>query len=173
MTVFVLFQIRSPARAGSGRESRASGRHSTAHMLGTSPQLDLDQRWTQVILSFHSFLEFLPAHDALSNRLYPFKWNLPKPSWVSSPVLFIYFSLKFFLIFIHFFFERQSVSGGGAEREGDPESKAGSRLRAASTEPNVGLQRPNHEIMTWAEVRCFTNTEPLRHPSSVLLKCSI
>ena len=32
------------------------------------------------------------------------------------------------------------MSRGGAEREGDPESKAGSRLQAVSTEPDVGLE---------------------------------
>ena len=37
------------------------------------------------------------------------------------------------------------MSGGVAEREGDTESEAGSRLRAVSTEPNVGL---DCEIMT-------------------------
>ena len=44
--------------------------------------------------------------------------------------------------------ERQSVSGGGAEREGDIESKAGCRLRAVSTEPNAGLEPTNREIVT-------------------------
>ena len=44
--------------------------------------------------------------------------------------------------------KRQSVSGGGAEREGDTESEAGSRLRAVSTEPNAGLELTDHEIMT-------------------------
>ena len=44
--------------------------------------------------------------------------------------------------------ERQSMSRGGAEREGDTESKAGSRLRAVSTEPKVGLELKSHEIMT-------------------------
>ena len=48
--------------------------------------------------------------------------------------------------------ERQSMSGGGAEREGDTESEAGSRLWAVSTEPDVGLELTNLEIMTWAEV---------------------
>ena len=37
----------------------------------------------------------------------------------------------------------QSVSRGGADREGDTESEAGSRLRAVSTEPNVGLKPTN------------------------------
>ena len=51
------------------------------------------------------------------------------------------------------------MSGGGAERERDThtESEAGSRLQAVSTEPNVGLKRTNHEIMTWAEVGRLTD----------------
>ena len=40
------------------------------------------------------------------------------------------------------------MSGGGAEREGDTESKAGSRLRAVSTEPDVRLEPTDREIMT-------------------------
>ena len=44
--------------------------------------------------------------------------------------------------------ERQSVGGGRAEREGDTESEAASRLQAVSTEPDVGLELTNHEIMT-------------------------
>ena len=64
----------------------------------------------------------------------------------------------FFLMFIYFWDrERQSMSGGGAEREGDTESKAGSRLWAVSTEPNVGLKLTDREIMTWAEVRRSTD----------------
>ena len=38
---------------------------------------------------------------------------------------------------------RMSMSRGGAEREGDTESEAGSRLRAVSTEPDVGLELTN------------------------------
>ena len=44
--------------------------------------------------------------------------------------------------------ERQSVSRGGAEREGDTESEAGSKLRAVGTEPDAGLELTNCEIMT-------------------------
>ena len=40
------------------------------------------------------------------------------------------------------------MSGGGAEREGDTESEAGSRLRAVSPEPDAGLELVNHEIVT-------------------------
>ena len=43
------------------------------------------------------------------------------------------------------------------DREGDTESKAGSRLWAVSTEPDEGLELTNHEIMTSSEVGCFTN----------------
>ena len=52
---------------------------------------------------------------------------------------------------------RQSVSGGGAEREGDTETKAGSRLQAVSTESNMGLKLTSREIMTWAKVECLTD----------------
>ena len=40
------------------------------------------------------------------------------------------------------------MSGLGVEREGDTESKAGSRLRAVSTEPDAGLELTNPEIRT-------------------------
>ena len=63
---------------------------------------------------------------------------------------------KFF--FSHWFiFERQNVSGGGAEREKDTEPKTGSRLWAVSTEPYVGLEPTDHKIMTWAEVGRLTD----------------
>ena len=44
--------------------------------------------------------------------------------------------------------ETWSMSGGEAEREGDAESEAGSRLRAISTEPEAGLELMNREIVT-------------------------
>ena len=47
-----------------------------------------------------------------------------------------------------FVLERQSMSKGGAEREGDTASEAGSRLRAVSTEPDAGLELTNWEIVT-------------------------
>ena len=49
------------------------------------------------------------------------------------------------------------MSEGGAEGEGDPESKAGSRPRAVSTEPDAGLELTDREIMTRAEVRRLTD----------------
>ena len=40
------------------------------------------------------------------------------------------------------------MSKGGAEREGDIESEAGSRLRAVSPEPDAGLELTDREIVT-------------------------
>ena len=40
------------------------------------------------------------------------------------------------------------MSRGGAERGGDTESEADSRLRAGSTEPDTGLKPTDYEIMT-------------------------
>ena len=59
-------------------------------------------------------------------------------------IFFFFFNVSSFLRDT----ERQSVNGRRAEREGDTESKAGSRLRPVSTEPDVGLELTNHKIMT-------------------------
>ena len=59
-------------------------------------------------------------------------------------------------MFIHFF-ERQRVSQGGAIREGDTESEAGSRLRAVSTELSTGLKLMDDEITTGAKVGRLTD----------------
>ena len=40
------------------------------------------------------------------------------------------------------------MSREGAEREGDTESEAGSRLRAVGPEPNAGLELTDCEITT-------------------------
>ena len=44
--------------------------------------------------------------------------------------------------------KRQSTSRGRAEREGDTESEAGSRLLAVSTESDAGLEPTDCKIMT-------------------------
>ena len=44
--------------------------------------------------------------------------------------------------------EIEHESGRGGEREGDPESEAGSGLQAISTEPDAGLEPTNRELMT-------------------------
>ena len=49
------------------------------------------------------------------------------------------------------------MNRGGAEREGDTESKTGSRLWAVSTELDAGLELMDREIMTWAEVGRLTD----------------
>ena len=56
----------------------------------------------------------------------------------------------FFFLIVCLFIERETGSkqGRGREREGDTESEAGSRLRAVSTEPDMGLEPTNCEIMT-------------------------
>ena len=56
-----------------------------------------------------------------------------------------------------YFWQRQSMNGGGSGREGDTESETGPRLWAVSTEPDVGLELTDREIMTWAEVRRLTD----------------
>ena len=49
------------------------------------------------------------------------------------------------------------MSRGGAEREGDTESEAGSRLGAASTETDARLDPSSHEIVTRTVVAGLTN----------------
>ena len=66
-------------------------------------------------------------------------------------IYWIFFNVYLFLT------ERESMSRGGSEREGDTESEAGSRLWAVSTEPDMGLELTDHEIMTWAEVGRLTD----------------
>ena len=63
------------------------------------------------------------------------------------------------------------MSGGGAEREGDIEHEAGSRLWAISTEPDAGLELTSREIMTWAEVGCLTNWATQVPLNGEIFKC--
>ena len=55
------------------------------------------------------------------------------------------------------FWETASRGEAEREREGDTESRAGSKLRVVSTQPDTGLELTNCEIMTWAEVRYPTD----------------
>ena len=78
------------------------------------------------------------------------------PTSLSFSFLFMTSFLKkyFFLTFLFNFGTerdraRQSMNGGGAEREGDTESETGSRLRAISPEPDTGLELPDRKIVTW------------------------
>ena len=66
------------------------------------------------------------------------------------------FSTNSTLFSVLFIFERETETetecklgrGREREREGDTESEGGSRLRAISTEPDVGLKLTSREIMT-------------------------
>ena len=72
----------------------------------------------------------------------------------------LYFMLIKIFFCIYLFLRdrvRQSTSRGGAEREGDTDSKAGSRLWAVSTEPDPGLKPIYCEIITWAKVEHSTH----------------
>ena len=53
--------------------------------------------------------------------------------------------------------ERVRAREGQREREGDPESKAGSMLGDVSTEPHTGLEPLDPDIMTWTEVEGLTD----------------
>ena len=65
---------------------------------------------------------------------------------------FLLWFLQKFFKFIYFERDRDSMSGGGAERErGERESQAGSALPAQS--PTRGSNPWNGEIMTWAKTR--------------------
>ena len=58
---------------------------------------------------------------------------------------------------VYFIFEREEEREWGKVREGDTVSKAGSRLRAVSTEPSAGLEPTHCAILAWAEIGCLTN----------------
>ena len=47
-----------------------------------------------------------------------------------------------------FYLKREHKEGRDTQREGDTESEAGSRLHAVSSEPDMGLEPMNCEIMT-------------------------
>ena len=52
------------------------------------------------------------------------------------------------VFFLNIFYCLILRGGGGAEREGDTESEAGSRLRTVSTEPDMGLRLMSLKIVT-------------------------
>ena len=59
--------------------------------------------------------------------------------------ILLFFNVYFFLRERH---TQSARNRGGAQQEGDPDSKAGCKLRAVTTEPNVGLEPMNCKIMT-------------------------
>ena len=56
-----------------------------------------------------------------------------------------------FFLSLFIYFDRERPWGEGAEREAE---RIPSTLTAASTEPNVGLNPTNREIMTSVETKC-------------------
>ena len=54
----------------------------------------------------------------------------------------------YFYFFNVYSFLKETAGVREGQREGGTESEAGSRLRAVSTEPDVGLEPTNCEIMT-------------------------
>ena len=67
--------------------------------------------------------------------------------------------------------ERQSVSVGGTEKEGDTESEAGSRLWVVSKEPDAELELMNCKITTWDEVKRLTDWATQAPQGVPFLKC--
>ena len=95
-------------------------------------------------------------HGARAHKLWDhdLSWSWCLTNWATQ----VPHNFFFFLMFIYFWRrERQSVSRGGSEREGDTESEAGSRLWDVSTEPHTWLELMNPEVMTWADVRHLTD----------------
>ena len=74
---------------------------------------------------------------------------------------FASFFLKRFFLSLFIYCERESH--GGAEREGERESQAGSTLSVQS--PTWGSSSQNYEIMTWTEIKSWS-LNWLRHPGT-------
>ena len=70
-------------------------------------------------------------------------------------VFMVHFILNFLCLFLVGGRVTECEQRRGQERETHTELEAGSRLRAVSTEPDVGLELTNHEIVTSAEVGCL------------------
>ena len=63
-----------------------------------------------------------------------------------------YFLKKNFNVYLFLRKWQTEHEWGRGREKGDRESEAGSRLWTVSTEPDMGLEPTNHEIMTWAKV---------------------
>ena len=58
----------------------------------------------------------------------------------------------FFFKFIYLFWKRERARAGEGQTEREGE-RISSRFHTVSTEPNMGLELTNHELMTWAEIK--------------------
>ena len=74
--------------------------------------------------------------------------------------------IPLFLIFfnVYLFLRERAWAGEGQRKRGQ---RIQSRLCADSSEPNVGLELTNCEIMTWAEVGCSTDWAQPRCPREI------
>ena len=72
--------------------------------------------------------------------------------------IFLLSLIFFFNMYVCMYWEREGMRWRGTERERQsPKQAPGSRLRAVSTEPGVGLELTNCEIVTWAELGLLTD----------------
>ena len=91
--------------------------------------------------------------------------SLKRSYWQTCPNLPWNQIISFFFSLM-FIFERQTECGRKRGRQ-----SIQSRLWAVSTEPDMGLEPTDHEIMTWAKVRHLTNwATKAPHNVSFLLK---
>ena len=144
--MFIFERERDRVWAGEGQ--REKGRHRIQSSL-------------QVLSCQHRARHGARTHELWDHDL-SWSWMLNLLSHLGAPI-HLFFILQFFFkfffsTFIYFWDrERQSMNGGGAEREGDTESEAGSRPWAVGTEPDMGLELMNCEITTWVEIGCLTD----------------
>ena len=102
----------------------------------------------------------------MTNHMVNFKQVQNSIQWT----IFCFFHVPWSAVLYYFFiFERErererdrlSVSGGGAEREGDAESKVGSRPWAVSTEPDRGFEPMIRGMMSCSQTIDWATQVPL------------
>ena len=143
-------ETQNPKRApGSELSAQSPTRGSNSHTVRSWPELKSVAQPTEPPRHPTLFLKDLLTRTRILGWLFLNVFLC----WDFIYVFQEYFSFKknFFNVCL-FLRERERTRREGAEREGDTESEAGSRLWAVSTESDVGLELTNREIMTWAEV---------------------
>ena len=103
----------------------------------------------------------IPGHASTFQRLSDSSRYIHDHITLACRLLSFQVLLFFFLMFLLFIFERERVHEWvrGREREGQ---RILSGLCTDNSEPDVGLEPTNCEMMSWAEVGC--STEPPRRP---------
>ena len=117
--------------------------------LGRNPEEKINGRWENSELktsSPHTLMRNLCSHFELDEFVRNNKEGGITQKLIVGMTNLYCWTWKH-ILFLMFIFERerQCASRGGAEREGDTESEAGSRFRAVSTEPDTGLEPWNHD----------------------------